>query len=288
VADQLKRVLATAHRARQLLDSGQSAQALDVAESAAAAGDADASYLLATWYLGGYPVTRDVPRALELLGKANDEGHTDAAQMHIALIANGAVQPPNWVLALSMLREAARTQPVAQRQLELLSRMALGSDGNPTSRYNFPKTADAPVQLIPNLLTADECLYVAAKAAPSLAHSQVADPSDGSLKPHPVRRSLDMVIGPSQEDLVVGAINRRIAAVSGTDFLQGEPLSVLCYPVGGEYRPHLDALPDSDNLRIRTCAQCSRQATGGNGGDVRQLLPGWKARPEVSPCRPSG
>ena len=54
------------------------------------------------------------------------------------------------------------------------------------------------------------------------------------------------------ENPAVHALNRRIAAASGTDVAQGEPLQVLRYRPGGEYKPHFDAIPGFANQRILT------------------------------------
>ena len=48
------------------------------------------------------------------------------------------------------------------------------------------------------------------------------------------------------------AINRRIAAATGTRYEQGEPLQVLSYQSGQEYKLHSDALPGGDNQRVAT------------------------------------
>lgn len=50
------------------------------------------------------------------------------------------------------------------------------------------------------------------------------------------------------------ALNRRIAAVTGTRYEQGEPVQVLCYDAGEEYKLHADALPPRAgvNQRIAT------------------------------------
>jgi prolyl 4-hydroxylase len=54
------------------------------------------------------------------------------------------------------------------------------------------------------------------------------------------------------EDPVVHAINRRVAAASGTTYEQGEPLQVLRYEPGQEYRPHFDYVKGAENRRLWT------------------------------------
>jgi prolyl 4-hydroxylase len=63
--------------------------------------------------------------------------------------------------------------------------------------------------------------------------------------------------------LVVRAINRRIAEITGTVIEQGEPLSVLHYSPGQQYHPHLDALPGVTNQRVRTVLIYLNQGYGG-------------------------
>ena len=54
------------------------------------------------------------------------------------------------------------------------------------------------------------------------------------------------------EDLVIQAFNRRIAWASGTRPRAGEPLQILRYEPGQQYRPHFDAYDDTDNQRVFT------------------------------------
>jgi prolyl 4-hydroxylase len=85
-----------------------------------------------------------------------------------------------------------------------------------------------------------------------LEPSAIVDPSTGRLRPHPVRTATAAVIGPAKEDLVIRAINHRLAAITGTATEQGEPLSVMRYDISQQYRMHVDALPGADNQRIKT------------------------------------
>jgi prolyl 4-hydroxylase len=54
------------------------------------------------------------------------------------------------------------------------------------------------------------------------------------------------------ETPAIHAINQRLGAASGTAVANGEPLQILRYAPGQEYRPHHDALPHTDNQRILT------------------------------------
>ena len=52
------------------------------------------------------------------------------------------------------------------------------------------------------------------------------------------------------EDLVVQAVNRCIAAATGTEANWGEPLNILKYTPGQQYRPHHDGT-STDNVSVR-------------------------------------
>jgi len=61
-----------------------------------------------------------------------------------------------------------------------------------------------------------------------------------------------MNFDPAMEDPVVRQLNRRFAAITGTKVECGEPLHVLRYAPGQEYRPHFDAIPGAQNQRTWT------------------------------------
>jgi prolyl 4-hydroxylase len=232
---------------------GRIDEAVRLLEAAGASGNADAFTELALWYLRGDIVPRDLGAARSALNRAVAIGHVDAALMEIALTANGSGAVPDWPGALALLRRAAASDPLAAQHLELLGQMALAADGAPRGPAPRQILRTSPhIRRFPVFCTPIECAHIASVAAPMLQPATVFDPATGKMIAHPIRSSDNAPIGPLQESLVVQAINRRIAAATATDVAQGEPLTVLRYAPGQQYRPHLDILPDQSNQRIRT------------------------------------
>ena len=248
--------------------AGRIAEAVAILETAGAANDAAALAELAVWYLRGTPVPRDLARARATLRRAVTIGHVDAALMEIALVANGSGAPPDWAAAHILLDRAAAHDPVAAKHATILGKMALDGAGMPTALPSSQWLSEAPeIRVFNNLFTHEECAHIAELAAPSLAPSVIVDPRNGRQSPNPVRTSFDTVIGPTAETLVVRALLNRIAAATNTEPEQGEPLSVLRYTPGQQYRPHLDALPATDNQRIATAIAYLND--GYAGGETR-------------------
>jgi len=77
-----------------------------------------------------------------------------------------------------------------------------------------------------------------------LKPSMTADPAGRWVKVG-VRTSDEALIDPLLEDVVLRQVQRRMAAVAGLPVTHAEPLIVLRYSAGQEYRPHSDCLPDS-------------------------------------------
>lgn len=236
-----------------LLRQGRGAEAVALVEPAAAAGDITALLTLATWRLMGQPLPRDLPEARRLLRRAADLGSVPAAVMEVALTANGSGAPVNWGHALALLRAAAARDGVAAAHLALVEAMSLDADGAPAALPSPEAlTSDGAVLRFPGLLTPAECEHVARSAVDLFEPAVVVDSRTGREIRHPHRTSDGAVLGPTRESLPVRAINRRIAAVSGTEIDQGESLTVLRYAPGPEFRPHFDALPRTGNQRVKT------------------------------------
>jgi prolyl 4-hydroxylase len=239
--------------ALQLAAANRVPDAVRHLEAAGRSGDAAAWMQLAIWSLVGDRVPRDLPLARVHLRRAVEIGHVDAALMEIALTANGSGGAPDWHRALALLALAAASDPVAAQHLNLVEAMRIDPDGYPEDTKTGTEISATPtVWHFPALLTREECAHIAQNASEILEEAMVADPRTGAPIAHPVRTSSSGVIGPGREDLVVRAINMRLAAITGTHVNQGEPLIVLRYAPGQQYRPHIDALPATKNQRIKT------------------------------------
>lgn len=222
--------------------------------TAAGGEDKDALAMLAQWRIAGDVIRRDLNAARELLGRAAAAGHRDSALLHASFLASGVGGPDQWPEALSALSALAPKEYRAGAQIDLLGAMALDSNGFPATPPAVRQLSTAPYVLCSEgFMTGAECAYLRGSLEHSLQPSLVVDPSSGRMIAHPVRRSDFAVFGVHSEDLVVNALNRRIAALSGTTLGQGEPLQLLRYRSGGEYRAHMDALPPAEpNQRILT------------------------------------
>lgn len=241
--------------AQTLLANGRADEAAAILTTAGDGGDVDALMQLAVWHMAGSPLPRDLAKARILLRRAVEIGHVDGALMEVALTANGngnAISP-DWAEAHRLLARAAENDPIAAAQLELVDRMTLTADGQPVSLPEPQTLSDAPhILFYPALFSPDECAHVASASAELLEPARVIDPRTGRWIPHPIRTSDGGAIGPAREDLVVRALNHRIAAASATHVDQGEPLTVLRYAPGQQYRPHLDTIDGATNQRVKT------------------------------------
>lgn len=268
-------------RALALAQAGAVGEAFALLEQAIAAGDGMAAAMLADWRMTGQVVRRDIAAAQALYGRALALGIEEAAGPYVALLANGAGGAPrDWPRALALL--AARSHdPAARRQAELLAAMDLDETGDPRRVPDARLLSSAPrVAALPALLSPDECRYLAELAAPRLQPSTVVDPRSGRLIHDPVRTARAAAFPLVLEDPVLHAINRRIAAATGTDWAHGEPAQVLCYRPGEEYRLHSDALPPAPDVNQRTVTVLVALNVGYEGGETRfpRIELAWRGR----------
>jgi len=195
----------------------------------------------------------DATAARELFREAAAGGERRAAVIYTNLLGAGVGGPGDWPRALRLLKGLATSGRRSARELALVEAMALREDGSPVSLPEPERLSERPdVLSFRALFTAQECRYLIEAAEPMLAPAVVVDPATGRQRPDPLRTADSVGFTPPLETLAVQALNRRIAAASGTLFDQGEPLQVLRYRPGGEYRPHFDAIPGFSNQRVAT------------------------------------
>ena len=257
-------------RVQALFGQGRGAEAVALVETEAAAGDAEALYALGSWKLYALHVPRDPPGAYACFAGAAGRGHGEAVRAHAYLTAAGIGCDSDPVLARQLLERLAGEEA---EQLGLLERMA-----EPPTRRE-PLCDDPSIELARGLLSAAECGWLMKRAEPSLRPSAIVDPATRRPVPHPFRTSWGMNFGPTREDLVVNALNRRLAEATGTEACWGEPLHILRYSPGQEYRPHLDALPAAANQRMVTALVYLNDDY--EGGETRFPELGISARGDV-------
>lgn len=219
--------------------------AVDLLRTRADVGEVPALEMLAHWHLWGSYVPRDAVAGYAALLRASEAGSVEAALTRAALLATGTGVAADSAAAVEIVRAVADRSPLAARQLALL-------DAQPAPAAERVVQVDPHVAVIDGLLSAAECRYLIDTVGPRVQPSMVVDPATRRRIPNPVRDSHGTNVSPVDEDVVVNAINRRIATATGTDWAQGEPLHLLRYAVGQQYKPHLDALPGVDNQRSVT------------------------------------
>ncbi|HEY0028150.1 MAG TPA: 2OG-Fe(II) oxygenase [Allosphingosinicella sp.] len=195
----------------------------------------------------------DKASARELIRGAAELGRLDAAVIFANFVASGVGGPRHWQNGLAMLRGLAKVNRRSARELALIERMALTDDGDPVSLPPAEPVCEAPhILAFRGLLSAEECAYLIEAGRPMLTPALIVDVKTGGQKRDPGRISDGCGFTWPLENPAVHALNRRIAAASGTAPEQGEPLQILRYGVGGEYKPHFDSIPGFANQRAYT------------------------------------
>lgn len=241
-------------RANDLAAQHKVSEAFQLLSSAIAQGNAAAAFHLAEWRMAGDYIRRDICDARKLFGISADLGLTQAEEPYLALLGNGAGNiERRWSEALSRLQLQSEVSGRARAQLELLEMMQLDDAGNPLRSIASEQISTTPdIKRAPSFLTSVECKYISALADPLLQPSVIVNPDTGELISNPLRSSTSAAFPFILEDPVIHAINRRISTLTDTEYSQGEPLQVLSYKIGQEYKMHSDALPVGANQRLAT------------------------------------
>jgi len=237
-------------RALALFEAGRNAEGLLIVNQLAAQGEPEALFTLAKEKWRGIILPQDLAQARQLFRRADEAGHASAAVLCTNLLASGIAGEPDWPRALERLREEARLNPRRKQILSLVEKMKLDLQGDPLSLPPGRRLSEAPeVTLFPHLFTAAECDHLM-QAEPGYRPSMVIDETTGRDVPDRIRTSDGTVIHWLIEDPAIHALNRRLAAASGTSVDQGEPLQILRYRPGQQYRNHFDFVRGAENQRM--------------------------------------
>ncbi len=242
------RMSSALEEARRLFAAGSPDAAIAHVEQAAAADDPEAICALANWRLFGLYGPRDPAAAHQWLQRGLALGSTEATRLLATLMANGTGCARDPEGAAQLLEAQLPQDPGTRLMLDTWRALRASAPPGPAE----PLTAQQTVLRIPGVLNEAGCSHIRRVAEPGLRPSFVVDPQTRQRRPHPVRSSMSVGLGPDLEDLVVGFVNDRIAELSETRREQGEPLHVLRYQGDQQYRLHSDALPGSGNQRIWT------------------------------------
>lgn len=248
-----------------LARAGRPREAVRLVQTRADAADAEAMFILANWRLWGMYGPKNLGEAHHLLEASAKAGWSESALLKATLLNNGCGRSADPDTARAIL-EQWQSEPAAAEQLALLDAMP------ETFEPVFDEiSADPPIRIVGDLFSNAESDYVLKKAAPGLRPSMIIDEATGRPRPHPFRTSFSMNFGPPDEDLVIHALNWRIAAATGTCYEAGEPLHVLRYTPGQEFRPHLDAIAGETNQRMWTAIVYLNAGFGGGETDFPEL-----------------
>lgn len=185
---------------------------------------------------GGKP---DATAALALVEQAARLGNADARRAWVYMTAAGIGRAADPEAARLMLGELAKEDRFAAVQLAFLDHLTCTAR---LTEIPAETLSDDPrITIHRGLFSAAECKYLMLLGTPWLERAMVIDESTGVGVVDAVRDAHTSSFPPLAEDLVVQAINACIAASSGTDKAWGEPLTILRYQPGQQYRTHHDA-----------------------------------------------
>lgn len=262
-----------ADRAEALAAAGRAGEALRMLEGAGE--NPEALLVLANWRLSGHVIRRDLAASRDLFRRAAEAGHPLAQRIHAAFTANGTGGDSDWSGAVALLRRYGFAG--AAEELDLIAAMQLAADGGPADLPEERRLSEQPsVSCFAALFGPSECDFLMRRAAPALMPSVVVDPASGRQFRNPIRTSDGMAFAFVDESPAIHALNRRLAAATRTHVAQGEPLQVLRYRPGQEYRPHSDALAGEANQRIATVLVYLNE--GYEGGETLFLKTGLRFR----------
>jgi prolyl 4-hydroxylase len=117
------------------------------------------------------------------------------------------------------------------------------------------RSASEKILVVDGVLSKLEAAYLRRYSQSSLRPALVQDPRTGQSFRSPLRTNSSTVMTPERTDLAIRLIERKIASVANRALLHAEPLGILHYAVGEEYKPHRDYLHDPSQIGPGTPGQ---------------------------------
>ncbi len=208
--------------------------------------DGNAAMALAERHLLGLDGPPDRKAAFAAVQHAAKLGDVDGRRSWVYMIASGLGCPANPAKAKLMLKELGSEDRFAAVQHAFLQHLTCDDR---IDRITPDVMRDDPyVAMYRGLFSAAECQYLMVLGTPWLQTAMVG--VDGLARLDEVRDAKCCSIVNLAEDLVVQTINRTIARATGTEPGWGEPLNILQYGPGQQYKPHLDGM-SADNVTKR-------------------------------------
>jgi len=172
-----------------------------------------------------------------LIGAGYQERYArDAAESALkALPAPPPPTPSPPAPAIAIQPTSAEAQSLTQQLVEMPNTI---TTADREIHMLFALTAPRIV-LFGNLLSAEECEEMIELSRGKLARSSVVNNETGAYDIHPHRTSTGTYFNRGENDLI-RRIEARIAELVQYPEENGEPIQILHYEPGGEYKPHFD------------------------------------------------
>jgi len=233
---------------------GDHREALAWLRRAASAGHAPARYLLGARLIVGRAAPFEPTEGASLVSAAARQGVPEA----LALMSLLATLSADWTSAMRLMKEAAaRGHALAREQLALLEDPARFDAGTwealPAARW----LSESPrIGVLEGFLPQAFCEWIVGRAKPKLEAARVKDPLHGAQQAD-YRSNSGAGFSLLESDLVLQRVSARVAQAAELPLANQEPLNVLHYLPGEEYRPHFDFITRSElnEAELKACGQ---------------------------------
>jgi prolyl 4-hydroxylase len=248
---------------KALAAAGRHAEGRQLLTRLAGEGDGEALFMLGDMYWRGSEVEQDYRRGRELFRQSSDRGFPMAVRAYTNLLANGVAGTRDWMGAIRRLRQEAQGDYLRALMLSLIETMQIDQKGDPLALPKGEKLSESPLAILyRGAFSSAECDYLMRIAEPMYLPSLVGAGAKGDVR-DPIRTSDGSTIHWLIEDPAVHALNRRLAALSGTFPEQGEALQILRYRPGQQYRRHFDWLGGEHGRVLTALVYLNEEYEGG-------------------------